>query len=46
MKNEKGSIKLINKKDNKPFQYPVTVTLNIEEIKKDPQRITKVKSFL
>ena len=34
-----------SKKDNKYFQYAVTVTLNHEEIKKDPQRITKIKSF-
>ena len=35
-----------NNKSNKCFQYAVTVTLNHEEIKKDPQRITKIKSFL
>ena len=35
----------INKKDNKCFQYSVTVALNHEEIKKDPQRITKIKPF-
>ena len=31
---------------NKCFQYAVTVALNYEEIKKDPQRITKTKSFI
>ena len=36
----------INKKDNKCFQYTVTVTLNYEEIKKDLQRITKIKPFI
>ena len=36
----------INKKDNKCFQYAVTVVLNYEEIKKDPQRITKIKPFI
>ena len=36
----------INKKDNKCFQYAVTVTLNHGEIKKDPQIITKFKPFI
>ena len=34
------------KKDNKCFQYTVTVTLNHEEIKKYQQRTTKLKSFI
>ena len=33
----------INKKDNKCFQYAITVVLNYEEIKIDLQRITKIK---
>ena len=40
------TINLINKKDNKCFQYAVTVVLNHEEIKKNPQRITKIKLFI
>ena len=32
----------MNKKNNKCFQYTVTVALNYEEIKKYPQRITKI----
>ena len=38
----------INKKDNKCkcFQYAVTITLNYEEIKKYPQRITKIKTLI
>ena len=28
------------------FQYAVTFTLNYEEIKKDPRRITKIKPFI
>ena len=28
------------------FQYSVTVTLNYEEIKKDPQIITKIKPYI
>ena len=31
----------VNTKGSKCFQYAVTVVLNYEEIKKDPQRITK-----
>ena len=42
-KNKKTTINPIMKKDNKCFQCPVTVSLNHEEIKKDPQRITKIK---
>ena len=45
IKNKKATINPINKKDNKCFQYAVTVALNYEEIKKDPQRITKIKPF-
>ena len=45
IKNKKATINLINKKDNKCFQYAVTVAPNHEEIKKDPQRINKIKSF-
>ena len=46
IKNEKATINPINKKDNKCFQYAVTVTLNHKQIKKDPQKITKVKPFI
>ena len=46
MKNKKVTINPINKNDNKSFQYAVTVALNHEEIKKDPQRITKIKPFM
>ena len=46
IKNKKATINPINKKDNKCFQYAVTVALNYEEIKKDPQRITKIKPFI
>ena len=46
MKNKKRkTINSINKKYNKCFQYAVTVALNYEKIKKDPQRITKIKPF-
>ena len=46
IKNKKATINPINKKDNKCFQYALTITLNYEEIKKDPQRITKIKPFI
>ena len=42
IKNKKGTINPTNKKYNKCFQYIVKVTLHYEEIKKDPQRITKL----
>ena len=32
--------------DDKCFQYAVTVALNLEQIKKDPQGITKIKPFI
>ena len=45
-KKQKLIINHINKKDNKCFQYAVTVALNHEENKKDPQRKTKLKPFI
>ena len=46
IENKKATINPIIKKDNKCVQYAVTVALNYEKIKKDPQRITKIKSFI
>ena len=46
IKSKKTTINPINKKDKKCFQYATTVTLNHEEIKKDPQRITKIRFFI
>ena len=45
LKNKKATI---NRKtnDDKCFQYAITVALNHEQIKKDPQRITKIKLFI
>ena len=45
IKNKKATINPINKKDNKCFQYAVTVALNHEEIGKYFERITKIKLF-
>ena len=42
IKNEKAAINPINKKHDKCFQQAVKVEQNYEEIKKNPQRITKV----
>ena len=42
IKNKKATINLINKKYKKYFQYAEVVALNCEEIKKDPQKITKL----
>ena len=36
----------MNKKDNKCFQYDVTVALNPKGIDKNPERITEIKSFI
>ena len=46
IKNKRETINPVNKKDNKCFQYVITVTLNHKEIKKDLQRITKIKPFI
>ena len=45
MKNKKASI---NSKieDDKCFQYISIVALNHEKIKKDPQKVPKVKPFI
>ena len=49
IKHKKETINSINKKDNKCFQkfflYAVTVALSYEDVKKDPQRIKKIKAF-
>ena len=44
IKNKKVTINPINKKDKKCFQYVITVALNHEEIKTDPEKI-KIKRF-
>ena len=46
VKNKKATKNLINKKDNECFQYAITVTLNHKEIKKDSERIAKIKPFI
>ena len=46
IKNKNGTINPINNKDNRCFQYAVTVLLNHEEIKKDLQSKTRMKLFI
>ena len=46
VKDKKAAINLVNRNDDKCFQYAVTIALNHEEIQKDPQRITKIKPFI
>ena len=47
LKNKKKTT-TINPKNNDDncFQYSLTVSLNYQNIKKDPQRISKTKSFI
>ena len=45
-KNKKATINPINEKDHKCFHYAVTVALNHGEVKRGPQRITKIRPFI
>ena len=45
LKSKKATINPKNK-DDKCFQYALTLALNYENIKKDPQRISKIKPFI
>ena len=45
LKNKKATINPKNK-DDQCFQYSLTVALNYQNIKKDPQRISKIKPFI
>ena len=46
IKSKKSTINPINKKDNMCSQYAITVVLNHEITKNDPQRLTKFKPFI
>ena len=46
IKTKKATISPIIKKDNKCFQYALTVTKNHEQIVKHSQRVTKIKPFI
>ena len=45
LKNKKATINLKNNDDN-CFHYALTVALNYQKIKKDPQRTSKIKPFI
>ena len=45
IKNKRSTINPKNN-DYKCFQYAVTLALNLDKIKKDPQRISKIKPFI
>ena len=45
LKNKKATINPKND-DDKCFHYALTVTLNYEQIKKNPQRIENIKPFI
>ena len=45
LKDKKSTINPKNN-DDKCFQYVVTLALNLDKIKKDPQRISKIKPFI
>ena len=46
IKNKNATINPKNKKDDKCFQYALTVALNHEKIKDHPERISKIKPFI
>ena len=46
LKNKRATINPQNKKDDRCFQYAVTVALNHEQIKAHPERISKIKPFI
>ena len=45
LKNKTSAINPINN-DYKCFQYAVTLALNLDKIRKNPQRISKIKPFI
>ena len=45
LKDKKSTINPKNS-DDKCFQYAVTLALNLDKIKKDPQRVSKIKPFI
>ena len=46
IKNKKATINPQNKKDDRRFHYAVTVALNYQKIKNNPERISKIKPFI
>ena len=46
IKNKKATINPQTKKDDRCFQYGVTVALNYQKIKNNPESISKIKPFI
>ena len=46
VKKQKSNNKSSKKKDDRCFQYALTVALNHEQIKNNPERISKIKPFI
>ena len=46
LKNKKATINPQNKKDDRCFQYAITVAFNYEQIGDHPERISKIKPFI
>ena len=46
LKNKKATINPKNKNDDNCFQYAITVALNHQNIRRDPQKISKIKRFI
>ena len=46
LRNKRATINPKNKNDNNCFQYTLTVALYHQNIRKDPQRILKIKPFI
>ena len=46
IKNKKATVNPKNKKDDKYFQYAVTMALNYDKIGDNPERVNKVKPFI
>ena len=43
---DKKSTRNPKNNDDKCFQYAITLALNLDKIKKDPQRVSKIKPFI
>ena len=46
LRNKRATINPKNKNDDNCFQYTLIVALNHQNIRKDPQRIFKIKLFI
>ena len=46
LRNKRATVNPKNKKDDKCFQYALTVALNHQNIGRDLQRISKIKPFI